>query len=593
MRSSLVSKSLVLRTTSGRYDLHELVRQFAAQRLQAGPGASGGAQAQHLSFYLALAETAAAQRKGPGQTEWLGRLAREYDNVRAALERSLADGGQQIGGLPDAGLRLVAALPWFWRVRGHFQEGRRWSLKALGRDPNGIPAPSQAPQVADPGSGGANRRREHARVLYGLALLENAMGEHEAARSSAEESARIHRELGDTQGLAEALSILGQALLWMGESAEGHSSLEEALALFRETGDRWNVAVCLFRIGTDLADYKADRRGLGMLEECAGILDELGDRLLYGSLLLALGLIATNEGDYASAASHFDRSLAIAREMGNPWDIANALTNIGCLLRIQGDYAAAGAHFEEALQMYRDRGSGTWSADPLCALAENHISQGHLAQAREKLAEAASFGQPSGNRWLEVLVGYFDGLLHYHEGDMSAATARLERTAALARASQYKPDLARALVTLGRTFSAEGEAGKALATIVEGLNIFWESGYRLGAATALEALAAISPEEVPEQAARLLGAAAAIRRSLGAPLPPVDRASHEGLTARVRKRLGDSAFSTAWAHGTEDVLDDLVVEVIRAFRSPSGGPAAGEPPVAGVPPRPQTALGST
>src|SRR5205085_7264696 len=50
-------------------------------------------------------------------------------------------------------------------------------------------------------------------------------------------------------------------------------------------------------------------------------------------------------------------------------------------------------------------------------------------------------------------------------------------------------------------------------------------------------------------AVRLLAAAAALRDSLGTPLPPVYRADYERCVAAARTQLGEQAFAVAWAEG--------------------------------------------
>jgi len=382
-----------------------------------------------------------------------------------------------------------------------------------------------------------------------VGLLTNIVGDHDAAHALAEESAAIFRDLGDRQGLADALTVMGLALRWQGEATLSHSRLAEALALHREVGDRWGVARDLYRLGTYLADFGGDGAGRAMLEESLAILEKVGDKYISTNVLISLGIVATGWGDYTSARSHFERSLAIAREMEHPWGIADALTNLGCVLRIQGEYSAARSYFEEALRIYQKQGRGIWDADPLCALAENHIAQGELSAAGVRLQEALAHTQASENTWLHALVGYFQGVLAYYEGDMERAADSLEETIRLARESQYKPDLARSHIALGRVMYVRGDSWRATTLLQKGLEQFQELGHRLGTATALEGLAELATAENAERAARLLGAANAIREAIGAPLPPVDRGAQEYNLATIRAHLTEEAFARSWAGG--------------------------------------------
>ena len=119
----LVDRSLVVARPDGkggfRHGMLEPIRQYAAEKLQE----SGEAQTvrdRHLSCFLALSEEAEPELRGARQGVWLERLETEHDNLRTALAWALERERTELG------LRLAAALEWFWSVRGHFREGVSW-----------------------------------------------------------------------------------------------------------------------------------------------------------------------------------------------------------------------------------------------------------------------------------------------------------------------------------------------------------------------------------------------------------------------------------------------------------------------------------
>jgi len=118
--TSLVDKSLLLaETQSGeaRYRLLQTIRQYAWDRLVESNEAAD-MRKRHRDWYSALAERAAPELWGPRQALWLEHLESEHDNLRAALEWSLAekDGA-------EAALGLTGALHFFWVRHGHWSEG--------------------------------------------------------------------------------------------------------------------------------------------------------------------------------------------------------------------------------------------------------------------------------------------------------------------------------------------------------------------------------------------------------------------------------------------------------------------------------------
>src|SRR5205823_5714894 len=143
---------------------------------------------RHLDYCLALAERVEAERDLGHPNVELDRLDAEHDNMRAALEWSLApaDDGQAVRAA-EMGLRLAGALAWFWGTRGYWSERRRECialLRAVG-DRHGV-----------------------AWALYNLGNAVDA-SDREAARVLYEESEALYRELGDDPGRTLPLQALG------------------------------------------------------------------------------------------------------------------------------------------------------------------------------------------------------------------------------------------------------------------------------------------------------------------------------------------------------------------------------------------------
>jgi predicted ATPase/DNA-binding XRE family transcriptional regulator len=545
--STLVNRTLLRRAAPGRYDLHELVRQYCAAHLAKDPQTYAATHERHCAFFLALAETADQELKGPKQLEWLNRLEQELGNLRAALEWAIKNNAAAQA-LDEPALKLTGALRWFWRMHSHFYEGHNWLAEALRQSPE---KPTAGRAIA----------------LLGMSLILNGLGDLRGARPLAEESAAIYRELGHQRGLAEALTITGLTMVWQGEALLSRARLEEALNLYRAIGERWGEAQVLYRLGSFLADYGGDPMGQEMLAESAAILQELGEKYLFSGVLDSLGIVETRLGDYAAARTHFERSLAVAREIGHPWGIADALTNLGCLFRIQGDYGTAQSHLESAQRIYQEHGRSTWEIDVLCALVENDIAQGDFSSAQLHIQAASNLFKLSENKWLKVLLLYFRGLLAYYRGDAKEAACLLQETTALTRESRYKPDLARALIASGRVRRTLGEFGQASELILEGLALFRTLRHKLGIATALEDLAAVhTAQNEGGQAAMLFSVAHTLREKLGAPLAPVDSTTYNGAIAASRAQLGETAFQAIWASASIRPFQEVVEGILENER---------------------------
>jgi non-specific serine/threonine protein kinase len=212
--SHLVEKSLVIVEEAARgearYRLLETVRQYARDRLLES-GEAPALRGRHLDFFLHFAEQGEPELHGPEQAAWFERLEAEHDNLRAALEWSLAPEG---GG--EAGLRLAGALWWFWVIRGHFQEGQSWLERALERS-GGVPA-------------------LRAKALEGAGWIAAHRGDFAATRAFVEQELAIGRELGDKRIIATSYRALGWVASLQGDSASARPFYEQALALEQEVG---------------------------------------------------------------------------------------------------------------------------------------------------------------------------------------------------------------------------------------------------------------------------------------------------------------------------------------------------------------------
>lgn len=204
--TALVQKSLVAyeedEQGQGRYRPLETVRQYARDRLLEADEAEA-MRGRHLEFFVRLAEQAEPKLRGPEQIEWLDRLEREHDNLRAALAWSGAQG--QV----EAGLRLGGVLAGFWGVRGYGTEGREHLSGLLA-----LPG-AEAPTAA------------RAWALHGAGELAGLQGDYGEAQVLFEESLAIQRKLKDKPGIASSLNFLGGVARAQGDRGKALSRLRE------------------------------------------------------------------------------------------------------------------------------------------------------------------------------------------------------------------------------------------------------------------------------------------------------------------------------------------------------------------------------
>jgi predicted ATPase/DNA-binding SARP family transcriptional activator len=319
--SSLVDKSL-LRLDSQpdetqRYNLHELVRQYAQERLlEEGEAELMQVRERHLDYFLGLAEHAQVELSRASSLAWLNLLDRNFDNLRVAFTWASVEGSGAKAQL------LVGALWWFWCVRGHVDEACRWAEHSLTR-----------------GSANAAAR---AKATWVAGFLNFYRGNQQVARELLEQGVVLCRGLGPSgkHDLALALNYLGVEASRRGDLASAQAYFEESLALRRELGDVWGVA----------------------------------------QSLVNLGYIAHKLGDPFKARSLCEEGLMMARASGEQSRVAFALANLGELAADQANYSQARTLHKQCLLIYREFGSKYWCAAALESLLIIEARQADTSQ---------------------------------------------------------------------------------------------------------------------------------------------------------------------------------------------------------------------
>ena len=360
--ASLADKSLLRRLPSGRYELHELLRRYGAERLREA-GEETSLRRRHLSYFVTLAERAQPELERPEQEAWLRRLEVDHDNLRAALDWSIR------GGEAERGLRLAAALWRFWEVLGHLKEGCRWLEELLARA-----GPERTPASV------------RAKALQGVGRLLWCQGEYDRAATLLQESLALFRELGDRQGIADSLNNLGLVAWHRSDYGRATAAHEEALALRRQLGDKRGIASSLGNLAIVTWHQGDYERARALYTESLALFRELEDKQNVALSLNNLAVIAVDQGEYEQAATLLEESLALFQELGFKQGIAWSLGNLGQVARGLKEYDRAASLYGKSLALLRELGDRQ-------AMASTIVNIGHVALAQGDHERAAALYQ--------------------------------------------------------------------------------------------------------------------------------------------------------------------------------------------------------
>lgn len=401
--AALVDKSLLQSTAEGRYDLHEMVRQFAATKLGELPAHEEAIREAHSRYYVTFLQGMNEQLWGKSQKRAIRRIAEELDNVRLAWHRAVSQA--------DAGKirRAGDGLFLFCEVQTRYREARELFARA---------------HAALAEKGGKQGEALALSILY-HGWFAAYLGDVEAGTALMQRGRTLARQLDD--GFHEALANYG---LGIGAYADG--SLAEAEHLFHD-------ALAFFSAD----DYPAH----------------------HAHTLNYLGTIAEHRGEPERAEALHRESLPLHEAAGDEWGVGRTLVHLAEVAAQRGNYEQARRWLEKSLEILRRFEDDRGVIFALNLLAESGRHQGKTAQAREAVEEAVAVASELGEKNLEVLSRRNLAEVYLNRDEAHQAKEQLHRSLAMAAEVGSQARLSEVLVTVARLFLRQERGEEALALL--------------------------------------------------------------------------------------------------------------------------------
>ncbi|MBX3051147.1 MAG: tetratricopeptide repeat protein [Caldilineaceae bacterium] len=409
---ALSNRQLIQRTADGRYDIHEILRQFAGERL-GETGLSEAAAEAHGTHFIQLLERSETKLKGAGQMGALDRLRAEQENVRTAWVWALKH--RQADDLKQA----VEAYSLFYFLRGRPHEGVEFCQLTDAHFAQSAPASAA-----------------YARLLVWYGRFNETFGLGAESKRMYQRSLKILAELGaDGRGVrrerAFALCELG-GIVWYEDIAGARKLLVESIELNRAVGDRWQLAEALREFARLLlmeGDYHTCEE---LALEGLSIRKEIGDRLQTPSPLAILCWAVLNQDRPEQAMTYAQEQIRIGEENTSPVIVSHGQFNIGNVHTHRGEYDKAKRVLTNALK-----------------IAEGHGLRHHANSCRWQLCD-----------------------IYTHSGHYQPACELAQKTIAEADAISLRNHRGHALRFLGMALTALERHSEARQTIEESVEIF-------------------------------------------------------------------------------------------------------------------------
>jgi predicted ATPase/DNA-binding SARP family transcriptional activator/uncharacterized protein HemY len=436
---ALAIQSLLQDGGGARYQMHELLRQFAAEKLAEWPQEQAEAHARHGDYYTTFVQRRQEALRGAEQPRALAELGSEIENVRAAW--SWAGTGRQAGTLD----RALEGVYRFFNLRGRLAEGHELLARAA------------AALAGNEGLLG--------RLLARQAWFTFRLGQYQEARAQAEQSLVLLRPLGKPEEEALAHLTLGVVTDEMGEYDPARAHLEASLALYEQAGDRWGLARALDHLGGLARMIGEYEQAEAYYARCLALCQETGDRAGLADAYNSLGSAAGTRGDYAQARTYFEQSLALCRELDDRFGIAGASHNLGNIAFLQGNLAEAKRLRQETLSICHEIGFRWGVADSLRHLGNVCRRLGEYAEARRCYQESLVLKREIGHKRGIALTLADLGALAQSMGEYGEARTHYGQALRVALELESPPVILAILSSWGELLALEGQRQQALALL--------------------------------------------------------------------------------------------------------------------------------
>ena len=364
---------------------------------------------------------------------------------------------------------------------------------------------------------------ERVAVMLKLGQVFELVGDWDAAEEINRDAESLAISLGDVQGQAQSQRAMGGLLRKQGKYPEAESWLQRSHNSYEQLDDKPGISHVLADIGEIYrmqGKFDEARSYYGeSLNLAVQITDARDRKSARAHAIKGAGTVATWQGDYETARILNEESLALRRELGDTPGVATLLNNLGIIARFQRDLTGARAMNEESLALFRKMGD-RWAAGQLlnnqaCVASDLH----EYAEARLLLEESLSIRRQLGD----------------------------------------KAGLALSLNTLADVVLDEGQFSEARPLLDESLAINRELGDQTAIAYLIEDYGGLAAAEARHaRALQLGGFAAALRESIGAPLPPGEQARVDRMLSPSRQALPESTVAAEWDAGRSLALEQAI-----------------------------------
>ena len=373
--SELIDKSLLRRTAEGRYELHPLLRQFAAERLQTVTDLAQTVQQCHADWFGAFLQRHLAGLSGAEQRTAVQQVEAELENLRSGWRHAVEN---RQAALIDC---YTPGLFHFYNLRGWYQEGAQLFTLAI----------EQLRQARNH----TDDERALGALLIHQAEFDHRLGRFAAAQALLAEALPLIQQHNRPGEVGFAFNALGFNAYMRGAYAEARPHYTVALTHFRTINHAAGIATVLNNLGNVAAALDPNptyTEAHALYSESITLAHATGNFQELARGLLNLGTIAHVNKAYTEARYYYEESIRAAELIRSRRVHAIGLTNLGDILLHLDELPAARRTLEEALILKQTMGDQRSMIYTLNVLASIHYKLEEIPQAQERYIQAVRIG---------------------------------------------------------------------------------------------------------------------------------------------------------------------------------------------------------
>lgn len=425
--TTFIDKSLLRRNPSGRYEMLDIIRQYAGNKLDEFKDKRISLLNVHCSYYSSILSQKEKDIDNGKELEVLDFMKIELKNIRSAWNWAMEN--KMIKDLEN----MLNCLSAFYDMQGLYEEGRQIfeeitdiQREKLDSDNDWIfygkvltyvanfcyhlgvydkvqKVLKESIKILDK----YDIKKEMAFSFHTMGRSNALLGNYDEAMEYCTSALKLYESIECKKGIADSLNAIGVIYYYKRDWDNAERYYKKSQDIGKQIGYRKGVATAVGNTG--LVAW-----GKGELEKAKEMLEigletdkELNDRRGIANTYHNIGLVYKTMGDFESARKYYEKALSMRREMGDRMGIGISLNNLGNLGGRSVDYDEAKKYHREAIKVRKEMGDSMGVAQSLSNLAQVFTSAGEHEKAKEHYREALVTARDSGEEFIirESLLG--------------------------------------------------------------------------------------------------------------------------------------------------------------------------------------------